>query len=73
MYEVTGRGHLASGLPARQIAARVSRRRIKLQGLQGQVFEVRHGVDGIFYGNNSVQYRGLNVQVGAAFLMTSAT
>ena len=73
MYEVTGRGHLTSGLPARQITAWVGRRRIELQGLQGQVFEVRHGVDGIFYGSNSVQYRGLNVQVGAAFLMTSAT
>ena len=40
---MAGRGDLTARLPARQIAARVRGSSVKLQGLQRQVFEVRHG------------------------------
>jgi hypothetical protein len=45
--QVAGCGDLRAGLFARQVAAGIRCRCIKLQGLQGQVFEVRHGRSGI--------------------------
>ena len=45
--EMAGRSDLRAGLLARQVTAGVGRRCIKLQGLQRQVFEVRHSGIGV--------------------------
>ena len=67
---MAGRGHLAARLPARQIAARVRGRGVKLQGLQRQVFEERHGVLGVLKGINFRQYTGSNCQAGSRRVIT---
>lgn len=41
--QVAGRCDLRSGLLSREVAARVGRCSVKLQGMQRQVFEMRHG------------------------------
>ena len=53
MDEVTGRGHLRAGLPVGQVAASVRGRRIKLDSVQRQFFELRHGLWGVGYKTKS--------------------
>jgi len=58
--QVTGRGHLRACLALRQIAAFVRRRCIKLQGLQGQVVQVRQGA--VSKAVSAGQYRDCSAQ-----------
>ena len=62
--QVTWRSDLRTRLLARQVAAGVGRRCVELQGLQGQIFKVRHDGEGVRLTSSAFQYRGLNSQVG---------
>src|SRR5205085_10849281 len=71
--EMAGRRDLGAGLRARQVTARVRRRRIELQGLERKVLEVRHAGS---RGRISRQYTGAKRQTGAGspvFFATVAT
>ena len=58
MNQMTGRCHLRSGRALGQIAARVGRCCIKLQGLERQILKMCHGE--CWVGMSSFQYIGWN-------------
>ncbi len=70
--QVAGRGDLGPGLPVRQVAARVGRRRVELQGLQRKVVELRHCGPGEG-GSNASQYKESNRQVIGARAVAACT
>ena len=59
--QVAGGGDLRPCLPVRQVTAGVGRCRVKLQGLQRKVVELRHA-GSVWGGSSSSQYTGSNCQ-----------